>query len=189
MACVGTPARRWADQGLAGRCVCEAHVPARARRNLGLFPSREWFFLLSHEVLNPMYCLFEYAGKSNYCLQINPASAINPDHLAYFCFIGRFIAMVSPTPAPRPSPTPHAPLGVLAASRKAAGGVGHAGTVSLRAPARAGRGGGSRRGCRSRPGHERVGGPDRCAARGDGRVRPCDRLGDKGGRRELEGHS
>lgn len=109
MACVGTAARRWADQGLAGRCVCEAHVPARARRNLGLFPSREWFFLLSHEVLNPMYCLFEYAGKSNYCLQINPASAINPDHLAYFCFIGRFIAMVSPTPAPRPSPTPHAP--------------------------------------------------------------------------------
>uniref|UniRef100_A0A3P8VZW7 E3 ubiquitin-protein ligase n=1 Tax=Cynoglossus semilaevis TaxID=244447 RepID=A0A3P8VZW7_CYNSE len=55
--------------------------------------AREWFFLLSHEVLNPMYCLFEYAGKSNYCLQINPASAINPDHLSYFCFIGRFIAM------------------------------------------------------------------------------------------------
>ncbi|CAF98802.1 unnamed protein product, partial [Tetraodon nigroviridis] len=57
--------------------------------------AREWFFLLSHEVLNPMYCLFEYAGKSNYCLQINPASTINPDHLSYFCFIGRFIAMVS----------------------------------------------------------------------------------------------
>lgn len=57
--------------------------------------SREWFFLLSHEVLNPMYCLFEYAGKDNYCLQINPASFINPDHLKYFKFIGRFIAMVS----------------------------------------------------------------------------------------------
>ncbi|MGH0157489.1 UNVERIFIED_CONTAM: hypothetical protein FKN15_043903 [Acipenser sinensis] len=57
--------------------------------------AREWFFLLSHEVLNPMYCLFEYAGKSNYCLQINPASTINPDHLSYFCFIGRFIAMAS----------------------------------------------------------------------------------------------
>uniref|UniRef100_A0AAX7VM00 E3 ubiquitin-protein ligase n=1 Tax=Astatotilapia calliptera TaxID=8154 RepID=A0AAX7VM00_ASTCA len=55
--------------------------------------SREWFFLLSHEVLNPMYCLFEYAGKDNYCLQINPASYINPDHLKYFKFIGRFIAM------------------------------------------------------------------------------------------------
>lgn len=41
-----------------------------------------------------MYCLFEYAGKNNYCLQINPASSINPDHLTYFRFIGRFIAMV-----------------------------------------------------------------------------------------------
>uniref|UniRef100_A0A674JWZ3 HECT-type E3 ubiquitin transferase n=1 Tax=Terrapene triunguis TaxID=2587831 RepID=A0A674JWZ3_9SAUR len=57
--------------------------------------AREWFFLLSHEVLNPMYCLFEYVGKDNYCLQINPASYINPDHLKYFRFIGRFIAMVS----------------------------------------------------------------------------------------------
>jgi hypothetical protein len=46
--------------------------------------SREWFFRLSHEVLNPMYCLFEYANKKNYYLQINPASSINPDHLAYF---------------------------------------------------------------------------------------------------------
>uniref|UniRef100_A0A8C2IVY5 HECT-type E3 ubiquitin transferase n=1 Tax=Cyprinus carpio TaxID=7962 RepID=A0A8C2IVY5_CYPCA len=55
--------------------------------------AREWFFLLSHEVLNPMYCLFEYAGKDNYCLQINPASFINPDHLKYFKFIGCFIAM------------------------------------------------------------------------------------------------
>lgn len=52
---------------------------------------------MSHEVLNPMYCLFEYAGKNNYCLQINPASSINPDHLTYFRFIGRFIAMVSVT--------------------------------------------------------------------------------------------
>ena len=42
-----------------------------------------------------MYCLFEYAGKDNYCLQINPASYINPDHLKYFRFIGRFIAMVT----------------------------------------------------------------------------------------------
>lgn len=61
---------------------------------LWLYFFREWFFLLSHEVLNPMYCLFEYAGKDNYCLQINPASYINPDHLKYFKFIGRFIAMV-----------------------------------------------------------------------------------------------
>lgn len=55
--------------------------------------AREWFFHLSHEVLNPMYCLFEYANNNNYSLQINPASSINPDHLMYFKFIGRFIAM------------------------------------------------------------------------------------------------
>lgn len=41
-----------------------------------------------------MYCLFMYAGSSNYSLQINPASFVNPDHLKYFEFIGRFIAMV-----------------------------------------------------------------------------------------------
>ncbi|CAG0891922.1 unnamed protein product [Cyprideis torosa] len=55
--------------------------------------AREWFFLLSHEVLNPMYCLFEYANPEHTLLQINPASNINPDHLLYFRFIGRFIAM------------------------------------------------------------------------------------------------
>jgi len=55
--------------------------------------AREWFFLVSHDVLNPMYCLFQYAGSSNYTLQINPASKINPDHLLYFRFVGRFIAM------------------------------------------------------------------------------------------------
>ncbi|XP_076331877.1 E3 ubiquitin-protein ligase wwp-1-like isoform X2 [Tachypleus tridentatus] len=55
--------------------------------------AREWFFTLSHEVLNPMYCLFEYAEKGNYSVQINPASSVNPDHISYFQFIGRFIAM------------------------------------------------------------------------------------------------
>ncbi|OQV23506.1 E3 ubiquitin-protein ligase Su(dx) [Hypsibius exemplaris] len=55
--------------------------------------AREWFFMLSHEVLNPMYCLFEYANKTNYGLQINAGSYVNPDHLQYFKFIGRFIAM------------------------------------------------------------------------------------------------
>jgi atrophin-1 interacting protein 5 (WW domain-containing E3 ubiquitin protein ligase 1) len=55
--------------------------------------AREWFFDLSHEVLNPMYCLFQYANENNYGLQINAGSYINPDHLSYFKFIGRFIAM------------------------------------------------------------------------------------------------
>ena len=51
--------------------------------------------MLSHEILNPMYCLFEYASNNNYCLQINSKSGINPDHLKYFKFVGRIIAMVS----------------------------------------------------------------------------------------------
>eukprot|EP00051_Salpingoeca_urceolata_P010307 m.125724 g.125724 ORF g.125724 m.125724 type:complete len:665 (+) comp16658_c1_seq1:1298-3292(+) len=55
--------------------------------------SREWFFLLSHEMLNPMYCLFEYANPNNYSLQINPASFVNPEHLTYFRFVGRVVAM------------------------------------------------------------------------------------------------
>ncbi len=59
-------------------------------------PAREWFFSLSHQMLNPMYCLFEYAGNTNYCLQINPASGVNPEHLTYFRFVGRIIAMVGP---------------------------------------------------------------------------------------------
>lgn len=57
-------------------------------------PAREWFFQLSHQMLNPMYCLFEYAGEHNYMLQINPASSVNPEHLTYFRFVGRIIAMV-----------------------------------------------------------------------------------------------
>jgi len=55
--------------------------------------AREWFFLLSHEILNPMYCLFEYATSDNYSLQINPSSSINPEHLRLFTFIGRFVAL------------------------------------------------------------------------------------------------
>eukprot|EP00729_Bicosta_minor_P011256 gene11256-957_t len=54
---------------------------------------REWFFQLSHEILNPMYCLFEYADSRNYALQINRHSGVNPEHLQYFRFVGRFVAM------------------------------------------------------------------------------------------------
>ncbi|KAF4617712.1 hypothetical protein D9613_006103 [Agrocybe pediades] len=53
----------------------------------------EWFFLLSHEVFNPSYGLFEYSTHDNYTLQINPASGINPDHLSYFKFVGRCLGL------------------------------------------------------------------------------------------------
>ncbi|KAI1758954.1 HECT-domain-containing protein [Hypoxylon sp. FL1150] len=55
--------------------------------------SREFFFLLSHEMFNPFYCLFEYSAHDNYTLQINPHSGINPEHLNYFKFIGRVVGL------------------------------------------------------------------------------------------------
>ncbi|KAJ1962566.1 hypothetical protein IWQ62_003485 [Dispira parvispora] len=55
--------------------------------------SREFFFLLSHELFNPSYCLFEYSCHDTYTLQINPHSGVNPDHLNYFKFIGRALGL------------------------------------------------------------------------------------------------
>ncbi|OWA51357.1 E3 ubiquitin-protein ligase Nedd-4 [Hypsibius exemplaris] len=56
--------------------------------------SREWFFLLSREMFNPYYGLFEYSAGDNYTLQINPKSGLcNDDHLSYFKFVGRVAGM------------------------------------------------------------------------------------------------
>ncbi|KAM3624841.1 uncharacterized protein V6R79_002559 [Siganus canaliculatus] len=56
--------------------------------------AREWFFLMSKEMFNPYYGLFEYSATDNYTLQINPNSGLcNEDHLPYFKFIGRVAGM------------------------------------------------------------------------------------------------
>jgi len=56
--------------------------------------AREWFYLLSKEMFNPYYGLFEYSATDNYTLQINPNSGLcNEDHLSYFKFIGRVAGM------------------------------------------------------------------------------------------------
>ncbi|KAM8895215.1 E3 ubiquitin-protein ligase NEDD4 isoform 2-T2 [Spinachia spinachia] len=56
--------------------------------------AREWFFLMSKEMFNPYYGLFEYSATDNYTLQINPNSGLcNEDHLSYFKFIGRVAGM------------------------------------------------------------------------------------------------
>jgi E3 ubiquitin-protein ligase NEDD4 len=56
--------------------------------------SREWFLILSREMFNPYYGLFEYSAIDNYTLQINPLSGLfNEEHIKYFRFIGRIIAM------------------------------------------------------------------------------------------------
>lgn len=59
----------------------------------GVSKSSEFFFLLSHEMFNPFYCLFEYSAHDNYTLQINPHSDVNPEHLRYFKFIGRVVGL------------------------------------------------------------------------------------------------
>lgn len=40
--------------------------------------AREWLYLLSREMLNPQYGLFQYSREDNYTLQINPDSSVNP---------------------------------------------------------------------------------------------------------------
>ena len=44
-------------------------------------------------MFNPFYGLFEYSAHDNYTLQINSNSSVNPDHLAYFKFIGRVVGL------------------------------------------------------------------------------------------------
>jgi len=55
--------------------------------------AREWLYLLSHEMLNPYYGLFQYSREDIYTLQINTDSSINPDHLSYFHFVGRIMGI------------------------------------------------------------------------------------------------
>ncbi|OEH77105.1 uba ts-n domain-containing protein [Cyclospora cayetanensis] len=53
--------------------------------------TREWFGLLAREMFNPNYALFTREGAKSEFNQPNPLSAINPEHLYYFKFIGRVI--------------------------------------------------------------------------------------------------
>ena len=81
--------------------------------------AREWLYLLSHDMLNPYYGLFQYSRDDVYTLQINPDSSINPvsvsasppallsvlggselavsvppqEHLSYFYFVGRVLGL------------------------------------------------------------------------------------------------
>lgn len=40
--------------------------------------AREWLYILSHEMLNPYYGLFQYSREDVYTLQINRDSGVNP---------------------------------------------------------------------------------------------------------------
>ncbi|XP_034562551.1 E3 ubiquitin-protein ligase HECW1 [Notolabrus celidotus] len=56
-------------------------------------PSREFFFLLSQELFNPYYGLFEYSANDTYTVQITPMSAFVENHLEWFRFSGRILGL------------------------------------------------------------------------------------------------
>ncbi|RYH30312.1 hypothetical protein EON65_05525 [archaeon] len=51
--------------------------------------TREWYQILTQQMFNPNYALFNTIHGNIF--QPNPQSHINPDHLAYFKFIGRVV--------------------------------------------------------------------------------------------------
>jgi len=53
---------------------------------------REWYYKLSHEMMNPNYGLFIQSNIGSETYQPNPNSNINPNHLSYFEFCGRICA-------------------------------------------------------------------------------------------------
>lgn len=56
-------------------------------------PAREFFFLLSRELFNPYYGLFEYSASDMYTVQISPMSAFQDGALEWFQFAGRVLGI------------------------------------------------------------------------------------------------
>ncbi|KAM9710687.1 E3 ubiquitin-protein ligase HECW2 isoform 3-T3 [Menidia menidia] len=56
-------------------------------------PSREFFFLVSRELFNPYYGLFEYSANDTYTVQISPMSAFVDNHHEWFRFSGRILGL------------------------------------------------------------------------------------------------
>lgn len=48
-------------------------------------PSREFFFLLSRELFNPYYGLFEYSANDTYTVQVSPMSAFVDNYHDWYC--------------------------------------------------------------------------------------------------------
>lgn len=56
-------------------------------------PSREFFFLLSRELFNPYYGLFEYSANDTYTVQISPMSRFVDNYHDWFRFSGRMLGL------------------------------------------------------------------------------------------------
>jgi|JI6StandDraft_1071083.scaffolds.fasta_scaffold05899_8 hypothetical protein len=52
--------------------------------------TREWFSLLSKQMFNPNYAIFQPSSTGN-TYQPSPKSYINPQHLTFFKFVGRVV--------------------------------------------------------------------------------------------------
>eukprot|EP00118_Oscarella_pearsei_P016226 m.153162 g.153162 ORF g.153162 m.153162 type:complete len:277 (+) comp38619_c0_seq18:2523-3353(+) len=55
--------------------------------------SREFFFLISREIFNPYYGLFEYSANDCYTVQISPMSAFVDNAIEWFRFCGRILGL------------------------------------------------------------------------------------------------
>uniref|UniRef100_A0A915DR76 HECT-type E3 ubiquitin transferase n=1 Tax=Ditylenchus dipsaci TaxID=166011 RepID=A0A915DR76_9BILA len=56
-------------------------------------PSRELFFLLSRELFNPYYGLFEYSANDTYTVQMSPMSKFVDNHLQWMELCGRILGL------------------------------------------------------------------------------------------------
>ncbi|XP_005106125.1 E3 ubiquitin-protein ligase HECW2 [Aplysia californica] len=56
-------------------------------------PSREFFFLLSRELFNPYYGLFEYSANDTYTVQVSPLSTFVENAHEWFRFSGRVLGL------------------------------------------------------------------------------------------------
>ena len=71
-------------------CRLDYGGPSRERNG----PSHEFFFLLSREIFNPYYGLFEYSAKDTYRVQISPTSSFIHNNMEWFRFAGRIVGLV-----------------------------------------------------------------------------------------------
>lgn len=53
--------------------------------------AREWFLVLSRAIFDRNYCLFRAAADNANVFQPDKRSHLNPDHLRFFRFVGRFV--------------------------------------------------------------------------------------------------
>lgn len=76
-----------------GKSLFTACIITHLRLDYG-GPSREFFFLLSREIFNPYYGLFEYSANDTYTIQISPTASFIHNNMEWFRFAGRVVGLV-----------------------------------------------------------------------------------------------